>query len=80
MLLNTIKDCDGQILTGRTWRKHHAFIKDLPFYSDIPRMDDMAESLQGAVRQATLQTSGMALLVVSRHKSVSLSINFALEN
>jgi hypothetical protein len=80
MLLNTIRDSDGEIVTGKTWRKRHGFIKDLPFYSDIPRMEDMAASLQGALSQPTLETSGMPLLVVSPRQSVSSSNHFAPEN
>jgi hypothetical protein len=37
----------GQILTGRLWRIDN--LNDLPFYSDIPRMDDIAEGLVGGL-------------------------------
>lgn len=44
--LNTAKDSNGEILTGKLWRKGHPFFHGLPFRSNIPRMDDMKESLE----------------------------------
>ena len=46
---NTVIHSSGEILTGRLWRKEHRpFFNDLPFFSNIPRMDDMAGPLMDA--------------------------------
>lgn len=45
---NTIQLSNGQILTGRLWRNQHPFFKNLPFFSDIPRKDEMAGPLEAA--------------------------------
>ena len=64
---NTVKDSNGEILTGRLWRKRHAFFNDLPFYSNIPRMDDVADSLQKAFGEGAKEEGCYrVLLVVSR--------------
>lgn len=67
MFQNTIKDSTGEILTGRIWRKHHGFFKRLPFYSNIPRMDEMAVSLLEAFNGDGLEKFCVAVLVVSKH-------------
>ena len=46
MLSNTVKHSSGEVLTGKLWRKDHAFFKDLPFYSNIPRMEEMGGPLE----------------------------------
>lgn len=47
---NTVIHPSGEILTGRLWREdHHSFFNNLPFYTNIPRMDDMAGPLMGAL-------------------------------
>ena len=60
-----IQYCEGEVLTGRLWRKRNSeFFKMLPFYSEIPRMDEMS----GPIRDALLEGRGghhIALLVVS---------------
>jgi len=48
-LQHTIRLSDGQLLTGRLWRKSHSFFNNLPFFSDIPRMDEMAGPLETAL-------------------------------
>jgi hypothetical protein len=45
---NTILHSNGEILTGQLWRKSHSFFKDLPFYSNIVRIDEMAGALVNA--------------------------------
>lgn len=62
---NTTKHSSGEILTGRLWRKDEAFFNDLPFYSDIPRLDDMAGPLRGALGEGGQEGSYGALLIVS---------------
>ena len=46
---NRVKHSSGVDLTGKLWRKEHPFFKDLPFYTNIPRTDDLAESLRSAL-------------------------------
>ena len=41
-----VKDSDSKYTTGRSWRKSHPFFNDLPFYSNVPRADCMAELLE----------------------------------
>ena len=63
---NTVKHSNGEILTGKLWRKDHSFFNGLPFYSNIPRMDDIAGSLQVALGNgAQVKGCYRALLVVS---------------
>ena len=57
-MMNTVKN--GETLTGRLWWKNHSFFNDLPFYSNIPRMDDIAIPLQ----QALSESSYYFLLIV----------------
>jgi hypothetical protein len=73
MFENTVKDSSGTILTGKIWRKNHGFFKDLPFYSNIPRMEEMDVSLLGAIGQHGSETFGTKLLVVSKHKNQILT-------
>jgi len=63
-ILNTIKSSNGEILTGRLWRKDHPFFNDLPFYSNIPRMDEIAGPLENALGKGNLDGCYRALLVV----------------
>jgi hypothetical protein len=64
--LNTVKSSNGEILTGKLWRKDHKFFKDLPFYTDIPRMDEIAGPLREALGEGSVEGSYGALLVVRR--------------
>jgi hypothetical protein len=45
----TSLNSNGEILTGKLWRKDLSFFSNLPFHSNILRMDDIAESLVGAL-------------------------------
>jgi len=69
---NTIKSSNGEILTGRLWRKEHPFFNDLPFYSNIPRMDEIAGTLESALGKESLEGCYRALLVV-RLPAISFS-------
>ena len=59
-MMNTVKNLNGETLMGRLWQKNHSFFNDLPFYSNIPRMDDIAIPLQ----QALSESSYYILLIV----------------
>jgi hypothetical protein len=61
VLMNTVKHSNGEILTGRLWRKSHTFFDNLPFYSNIPRIDEMAATLEQGLGEGGFQT----LLIVS---------------
>lgn len=61
---NTIKNSNGEILTGKLWRKSHRFFADLPFYTEIPRMDEIAGPLQSALSEVGQEGCYMATLVV----------------
>lgn len=60
----TIKDSNGELLTGRLWRKSHPFFHRLPFYADILRMDDIARPLEESLGERGLVGSFGTLLVV----------------
>lgn len=64
MLSNTVKHSTGELLTGKLWRKDHSFFKDLPFYSNIPRMEEMAGPLEDGLSQGAGDDWYNALLVV----------------
>jgi hypothetical protein len=63
-LKNTVKCSNGEILTGRLWRKDHPFFNDLPFYSNIPRLDEIAGPLEKAFGGGNLEGCYRGLLVV----------------
>ena len=47
--MNTIIRRNSEILTGKVWCKQHPHFYCLPFYTNIPRMDEMAGPLQTAL-------------------------------
>ena len=65
MLCNTVRDSNGEILTGQIWRQRHGFFKNLPFYSNIPRMEDMSAALLGALGGNRLENPFIDVLLVS---------------
>ena len=71
--LNTIKHSDGEILTGRLWRKHHPFFNDLPFHTNIMRMDYLADALAFAFNTQNREGYYRSLLVVSFSAFISLT-------
>ena len=60
----TIKNSNGEILTGKMWRKDLSFFNRLPFYTNIANMDDLALSLRGALQEDVREGTFEALLVV----------------
>jgi len=62
---NTVRDLNGEILTGRVWRKYQTFFSHLPFYTNVPRMEEIAVPLQ------SLEGGYKDLLVVRRLGFVS---------
>jgi hypothetical protein len=63
-VLNTIRNSNGDIVTGKLWRKDHLFFKNLPFYTDIPRMDEIAAPLEKALGEGSQEGFYGPLLVV----------------
>jgi hypothetical protein len=53
---NTVQHSNGEILTGRLWRKDHSFFNKLPFYSNVPRMDEMAGPLEQSLSEGDFKT------------------------
>jgi len=47
--MNTVIHSSGELLTGKVWRKEHSFFNTLPFYSNIPRMEEMAGPLKSSL-------------------------------
>jgi hypothetical protein len=74
LVQNTIKHSSGEILTGKLWRQGHPFLKDLPFYSTLPRMDAMGEFLEDALGQSSASDRYKASLVVCNHLVPSLDL------
>lgn len=67
MFLNTVKRPDGSLVTGQSWRIHHPFFKQLPFYSGLANLnlDFIGEPLQQALAlESPGNTYGNRLLVV----------------
>ena len=59
--MNTVRHTNGEILTGRLWRKSHTFFNDLSFYTDVPRTDDIGSFLEEELGEGSFE----ALLIVS---------------
>jgi hypothetical protein len=62
---NTIKHRNGQILTGKLWRKDHSLFLDLPFYSNVLRMDDLEETLQKGMGEVNKEGHCVPFMLVS---------------
>jgi hypothetical protein len=60
-----VSHSEGEFLTGKLWRKDHAGFRQLPFFSNIPRMDEMAEPLEKALLEVGGDGCCDASLVVS---------------
>jgi hypothetical protein len=61
---NTVQHFNGEILTGKLWRKNHPFFTDLPFYTEILRMDDIAGPLKNALGEGSPEGTYGAMLMV----------------
>jgi hypothetical protein len=75
--MNTILNSNGEILTGKLWRKGHSFFNALPFYSNIPRMEEMVEPLKITLSEDGKQGCFYELLVV-RFPIIFISIYFTI--
>jgi hypothetical protein len=62
---NTVSNSNGEILTGRLWRKNHQFFTKLPFYCNVLRMDDVAKALGRVFGDSVEEECYKALLIVS---------------
>lgn len=65
LFLNTIKHSSGEVLTGRLWRKESTLFSNLPFHSNILRMDEIGGPLQEALSNCSSEEWQSAVLVVS---------------
>ena len=63
---NLTKSSSGEILTGKLWRKNHGFFSDLPFYCNIPRMEEMGGPLREALNLGKVEERRIQLLEVSK--------------
>lgn len=63
---NFTKSSEGDILTGKLWRKNHGFFRDLPFYCNIPRMEEIEGPLQEALSLGKVEEWRIQLLEVSK--------------
>jgi hypothetical protein len=61
---NTSHSWNGEILTGKLWRVDNEGFHKLPFYTNIPRMDEMAEPLQNALKEGSQEGCYREMLVV----------------
>ena len=55
---------NDEILMGKLWRELHPSFKDLPFYTEIPRMDKMSGPLQIALGEGCWDACYRSMLVV----------------
>jgi hypothetical protein len=60
----TSRNSNGEILTGKLWRKELSYFNNLPFHSNIPRMDDISESLRVALEKGGEEEFCNVLLLV----------------
>lgn len=70
---NTVIHLNGEILTGKLWRKSHSFFNDLPFYSNIPRMEGLVGPLAND-GSASEEVENRHFLVLLRVRSLYLFI------
>jgi hypothetical protein len=63
--LNTVRTPSGEIMTGRLWRLNHPFFKNLPFYCDILRREDIACDLSEVFGENAVEGCYKSLLIVS---------------
>ena len=55
---------NDKILMGKLWRELHPSFKELPFYTEIPRMDEMSGPLQIALGEGSRDARYRSMLVV----------------
>jgi hypothetical protein len=55
-MINIVVHSNGEVLTGRLWRKDHAFLHTLPFYSNIAKVDDLAALLVDSFPEGLFKT------------------------
>ena len=55
---------NDEILMGKLWRELHPSFKELPFYTKIPRMDEMSRPLQIALGEGSRDAHYWSMLVV----------------
>jgi hypothetical protein len=73
--MNTVKHASGEILTGKLWRKDHAFFNDLPFHTNVPRTDEIGRLLQEVLGNGNLEGRFQKLLIVSQLTFFSPNLN-----
>ena len=64
LILHYFKYHNDEILTGKLWRELHPSFKELPFYTKIPRMDEMSGPLQIALGEGSQDARYWSMLVV----------------
>jgi hypothetical protein len=69
---NTVKDLNGEILTGRVWRKYQTFFGHLPFYTNVPRMEEIDVPMQ------SLECGYKDLLMVCQLSFISYANNLMI--
>lgn len=63
--MNTTRHSSGEILTGRLWRKENAVIRQLPFYSKIAGIDNLADPFEVACGDGSFKTLLIVRLILS---------------
>jgi hypothetical protein len=61
---NTVINLNGEILTGKLWRKDLSFFNTLPFYTNIPMLDNITGPLEKVFGDVSQEGGSGALLVV----------------
>jgi hypothetical protein len=71
---NTVKLSNGDVLTAKLWRKGHPLFNYQPFYSNIPRMDDMGDDLRRSISVKEWYGSMLVVsnLAISNPRLISL--------
>jgi len=47
--MNIFRDSNGNTVDGKRWRNNYQFLNEFPFYSNIPRQDEIGRPLEKAL-------------------------------
>ena len=62
--MNIVLDSNGEIITGKLWRKKYPAFNKMPFFSSIPLKDEMGRPLKEALAEVGQEGFFAELLIV----------------
>ena len=63
-MMNIVCDSNGEILTGKLWKKKYLAFYKMPFFSSIPTKDEMGGPLKEALVEVGQEGFFAELLIV----------------